>query len=85
MQATESETTSAPVVRGTHMKTKIHICYECVGGLSPALVFLVVGSVSVSHHGPRLVDSKGLLLVSLTPLAGSILFPTLPQDSPSTT
>jgi hypothetical protein len=46
------------------MKTKLHVCYTCVGGLDPALACsLVGGSVSVSHHGPRLVDSVGLLVI----------------------
>jgi hypothetical protein len=63
------------------MKTKLHICYKLVGGLDPASTCsLVCGSVSVSPHGPRLVDSVGLLVVSLTPLAQAILFSTLPQD-----
>ena len=42
---------------------------------------LVVGPISVSLYGPRLVDSVGLLVVSLTPLICSLLPPTLPQDS----
>ena len=36
----------------------------------------------MSPHGPRLVDSVDLLVVSLTLLALSILPPTLPQGSP---
>ena len=36
---------------------------------------LVGGSVSVSPHGPRLVGSVGLLVVSLTLPAPSILLP----------
>ena len=65
------------------MKTKLHICYKwgCVG-LGPASVcYLVGGSVSVGPHGSRLVDSVSLLVVSLTLLGCSLLFPTCPQDS----
>lgn len=46
----------------THMKTKLYICYKCVGC-----------SVSVNSHGPRIVDSVGPLVVSLTPPSSSIL------------
>lgn len=46
---------------------------------------LVGGPASVSHHRPRLVDSIGLLMVSLTLLAFSILSLTLLQDSLSST
>jgi hypothetical protein len=42
---------------------------------------MVGGSVSVSPHEPKLVDSVGLLEVSLTPLTDSILYATLPQVS----
>ena len=45
---------------------------------------LVVGSVSVSPYEPRLVDSVGFLVVSLTPLAPTILPPSLQQDSLNT-
>ena len=38
---------------------------------------LVGGSASVSPYEPRLVDSVGLLVVSLTPLAPMILPPHL--------
>jgi hypothetical protein len=44
------------------------------------------GSVSVSPYEPRLVDSVGgVLVVSLTPLAPTLLPFTLPQDSPNST
>ena len=67
--------------QGTHMKTKLHICYKCVGGLGSGHVqSLFGGPVSVSLHGPRLVYSVGLLVMSLTPLASSFLPLTLPQD-----
>ena len=52
-------------------------------GLAPTCS-LVGGSVSVSPHGSRLVDSVGLLVVSLTLLAYSVLSSTPSQDSPST-
>ena len=46
------------------MKTKLHICYKCVGGLGPTPeCSLAGGSVYVSPHGPRLVNSVGLLLL----------------------
>jgi hypothetical protein len=61
------------------MKTKLHICYKCVGGPSPVPAYsLVGGSVSVNLHGPRLVDSVGLLVESLSPPAPSIMSSTLP-------
>ena len=63
----------------THMKAKLHICYKCVGCLGPApACSLVGGSVPGSTYGPRLVNSIGLLVVSLNPT------PTLSQDPPST-
>lgn len=51
------------------MKTKLHIYYKCVGSLGPAHAH----SVAVGPHGLGLVDSVGLLSVSFTPLASSIL------------
>ena len=64
------------------METKLHICYICAEGLGPApACSLVGGSGSVSPHGPRLLDPLGLLVVSLTSLAPSILPLFLPQDS----
>ena len=54
------------------------------GGLGPTCVCsLVVGSVSESSQGYRLVDSVDLPVESLFPLGRSILPATLPQDSPS--
>jgi len=51
------------------MKIKLHICHVCVGGLGLVhACSLVGGSVSVSPHRSRLVDSLGLLVVSLIPL-----------------
>lgn len=59
--------------------------YKCGGrGLGSASICLVGGLVSVSSHsGPSVVDTVGLLVVSLTPPAHSLLSPSLPQDSPS--
>jgi len=66
------------------MKTKLHICYVCVRGLGPAHAYsLVGGSVSESSHGPRLVGSVGLPVVSMTPPTPSILLQVLLQDSPN--
>jgi hypothetical protein len=69
------------------MKTKLQTCYICVEslGLSHACS-LIGGSVSVSSYGPRLVDSVGLLVVPLTPLAPEIfppLFHMIPQALPN--
>jgi hypothetical protein len=64
------------------MKTKLYICYKCVGDLGQGhATSLVGGSCSLSPHGPRLVDSVSLLVESLTPPSPSIFLPTLPQDS----
>ena len=64
--------------QGTHKKTKLHICYNYVGGLGPAhACSLADGLVSVSLHGPKLGDSVGLLVVSLTPSDIFNLPPTL--------
>lgn len=48
--------------------------------MSPLLA-LVGRSVSVSSYALRLVDSMGFLVVSLTPLAPTILSPPLSQGS----
>lgn len=62
------------------------ICYKCVGGLGPDHeCSLLSGLVSVGPSGPGLVDSVGLLVVSLTPVAPSILLLILPQDFPCST
>ena len=49
------------------MKTKLYIWYMGVGGLPAQACSLVGGSVSVSPHGPRLVDSVGFLVAVLDP------------------
>lgn len=56
------------------MRTKLYICYIRIGrlGLSYACS-LVGGLVSVSLYVPRLVDSVGFLVVSLTSMALSVL------------
>ena len=68
----------------TYMKTKLHTCHKCVRGLGSApACSLLGGSVSMSPHRPRVVDSVGLFMVSLTPLACSVLSITIiiPQKS----
>jgi uncharacterized membrane protein len=56
------------------MRTKLYICYILVGGLDLSHAHsLVCGSVSVSHYVSRLIESVGLLVVSLIPLAHSIV------------
>ena len=67
----------------THMKINLHVYYKCVGGLGLAHAYSQVGSVSLSPHGPGLVDSVGLVVVVLTPLSPSVLPLTLTQDFPS--
>ena len=63
------------------MKTKLYICYKCVGGLGPAPAYTLAGGPgSEIPHGPRTVDFIGLLGVSLTPPACLLLSPTIPQD-----
>lgn len=49
------------------MKTKLYIWYMGVGGLPAQACSLVGGSVSVSPHGPRSVDSVGFLVAVLDP------------------
>ena len=63
------------------MKTKLHICAEDLRE-SPKNS-LVDSLVSVSPYGSRLVDSMCFHVVSLTPLAPTILFSSLLQDFPS--
>ena len=55
------------------MKTRLHICYKYIGALgADHACSLVDGSVYVSPHGPRLIESVSLVL-SLTPQASLIL------------
>ena len=59
----------------SYKKTILHNCNICAGGLGKLCEgFLVCSSVSVSNYGPKLIDSVGFLVVSLTPLAPTILF-----------
>ena len=45
------------------MKTNLHTCYKCLGGLGPASpCSLVTGSASVNPYGPRLVDSVVIII-----------------------
>jgi hypothetical protein len=64
------------------MKTQQHNCCICaeILGQSQAC-FVVGGSVSVGLYWPRLVDSVGFLVMLMTPLAPTILFSPLTQDS----
>ena len=41
------------------------------------------GSVSVNHHGPKIVGYVSLFLVYLTSLSPTVLPLSLPQDSPN--
>ena len=51
------------------MKTKMHICYICAGGLGPVHICSLVGvSVSRNPQESRIVGSVGFLLESLSPL-----------------
>ena len=65
-------------------KTKLHNDYMCVEGLGSSMhvLWLVVQSLW-APEGPRLVDSVGFLVVSLTPLALTILPSSLLKVSPS--
>jgi hypothetical protein len=64
---------------GIHMKTDLHICYICVGGLGPDCIScLVRGSVSESPQGTKLVESIGLPVEFLTTSGPPILPETLP-------
>jgi hypothetical protein len=66
------------------MKIKEYICYKYLGDLGLAGICSLVGvSVSVITHGPTLVDTVTLLVVSLSPSASSLLSSPLLQDSPS--
>ena len=68
-----------PLLGGRHEDQAAHI-WICRGWGPAPECSLVGGSVSVSLHGPRLVDSVGLPEVSLIPLV-----PSLPQQSSYTT
>jgi hypothetical protein len=61
------------------MKIKLQICYKCgTGELGPShACSLVGGLVSVIPYGPRLAETVGLHMVSLTSLAHSILWTSL--------
>jgi hypothetical protein len=68
-----------------HEHKAAHLLRICRGlGLALACS-LVGGPGSVRLHDFRLVDSVGLLVVSLTPPACQLLSLTLPQDSPGST
>ena len=63
------------------MKTKLHICYKCLGGLGPPLhaLWMVVQSLG-TLTGPGSLTVV-LLVLSLTLLACSLLSLILLQDS----
>jgi hypothetical protein len=64
------------------MKTKLHNCNICAEGLYQSHACSLVGSsVSVSPYGPKLVDSLCFLMVSLAPLAPTILHPLILQHA----
>ena len=63
----------------------VYLLQVCRGPRPTPACSLVGDSVSVSFHGPKLVDSVDLLMVSLAPLPLSILSPTLPQVSQNST
>jgi hypothetical protein len=61
------------------LETKLPIFYICAGGIGPVCVHSLVGySVSGNPQGPRLVDSVGLPVESLSYSGPPILFPILP-------
>ena len=65
------------------MKTKLHFCYICEGGLGPDHAhFLVESSVSGNPQGSRLVDYVGLPVEFLSLSGPAILPPTLPSEFP---
>ena len=84
-QAEESETGSAPTIRSP-TRRQLHKCNICAQGLGESCAgSLVVGSVSVSPYEPKLVDFVGFLVLSLSPLAPTILPPLvgrIPQALP---
>lgn len=55
------------------MKTKLHVCYKCVGAQVCPMHALCLVVQSLGRYGPRLFDSLCFLLVSLTSLAPSAL------------
>ena len=75
----KSKTAPTPIVRSpSHKQIELHNCI-CSEGLGQSGAgTLAISSVSVV---PRLVDSVGFLVVSLTPLVATILFLPLLLDS----
>lgn len=81
MAGNKSDSTApTQLVREPTQRTHAH-CYKCVRvlGLAPACS-LAGDPGSTVPHVPKIVDSVGLLVVSLTPPTCSLAFPTLPQD-----
>lgn len=70
----------------THMKTTMHICHKYIRGFwSSPICSRISGSGTVNPHDPSLLDFVHLLVLSLTPLPCSLLFPTLEQNSSNST
>ena len=67
--------------RDTHGDHAAHLLHICRGPRPNTWMLHGCGSISVSTHGPGLVDSIGLLVVSLIPLAPSVLLSILTEDS----
>jgi hypothetical protein len=66
------------------MKTKLDNSSICVEGLDQSHAWsLVDSSVSVKPGEFKLVNSVSILVLSLTPLAPTILLPLLLKDAPS--
>jgi hypothetical protein len=67
---------------GTHMKTKLNICYICEGRPRSSLCLIFGWWFSLwEPQGSRLVDSVGLPVEFLSPLGAAIL-PSMLQSSP---
>ena len=66
----------------SHEDQAVHLFQIC---RTASACSFVGGFVSVNHHRPRFIDSVGILVVSLTPLACSFypqLFHKIPQSPP---
>ena len=77
----QAGTVSAPTLGGLDEDPAVQLLHTYRRPGSIHACSLLGSSISVSLYGPRLVG----FLVSLSPLAPSILPPTPPQDSPSST
>jgi hypothetical protein len=77
------ETAPAPMSGDPYEEQATHLRQTCVGPRSSPCMFFGWWPSLCEPHGPKLVDSVGLLVVVLTHLPHSIISPTLSQDSPS--